>query len=144
MVKMVYFGLKRPKVLKVVSSQFYSSLVEEGKRKGDGITYLMIDGKNLTYKFEPFQQIDVDNEVAKILLDKANDLFKRVDVEEGKPNPKPIVKADGYVGDATAESIKDLKKRVENDNKDEEGKNIEQIIEEESSRNKAKKSKEAK
>jgi len=122
--KLVYFGKKRPKVIKTISPELY----QEYRINKEGITYLSLTGKDLRYAFEPFKQIEVDEEVGLILLDKAGDIFKRVDVDEKKPDPKPVVKTDGYVGDMAADQIPDLKKQVQRDLKEEEGKSAEQVI----------------
>ena len=130
--KLVYFGKKRPKVIQTISPELYADV----KLNKEGITYIALTGKNLKYSFEPFKSIEVDEEVGLILLDKAGDIFKRVDVEPGKPDPKPVVKTDGYVGDMPADQIPDLEKQVKRDLKAEEGRSIEQVIEESHSKKK--------
>lgn len=124
--KLVYFGKKRPKVIATISPELYPDV----KLNKEGITYISLTGKNLRYSFEPFKSIEVDEEVGLILLDKAGDIFKQVDVEDIKSDPKPIIKTDGYVGDMAADQIPDLKKQVERDLKEEEGKSVEQVIDE--------------
>ncbi len=124
--KLVYFGKKRPKVIATISPELYPDV----KLNNEGITYISLTGKNLKYSFEPFKAIEVDEEVGLILLDKAGDIFKRINIEGRKPDPKPIVKTDGYVGDMAADQITDLKRQVKSDLKEEEGKSIEEVIEE--------------
>lgn len=126
MIKIVYFGKKRPKVFKTVSPEMFEYARAEGRSKGDGITYIPLAGKSLRYSFEPFKSIEVDDSVGKVLLDGAGDMFKRVD--DTSPKRKPIIKTDGYVGDVHAENIKDLPKKVSKENKAEEGKSAEQIV----------------
>ena len=128
--KLVYFGKKRPKVFKTVSPEQLESAKEEGRQKTDGITYVALSGKSLKYAFEPFKTIEVVEEVATIILSCAGDMFKCVDEGDNVKKPKPIIKTDGYVGDMHAERIKDLPKKVARENKAEEGKSVEQVIDE--------------
>ena len=130
MIKVVYFGMKRPKVFQTVSPQMFEHAKTMGRKKGDGITYISLANKDLKYSFEPFKAMDIDDAVAKMILDCAGDLFKRVDEGENSPDPIPVIKTDGYVGDTHAERIKDLKKVIAKDKKDEEGKSIERVIDE--------------
>uniref|UniRef100_A0A6H1ZA96 Uncharacterized protein n=1 Tax=viral metagenome TaxID=1070528 RepID=A0A6H1ZA96_9ZZZZ len=133
--KLVYFGRKRPKVIKTVAPELLEVVKEEDKRKAGGVTFIA-SAKNSTYKFVPFQTIEVEDEVAKVLLDKAGDIFKCVDSGDSAPDPNPVVKTDGYVGDIPAEKIKDLKKVQDRQTRVEEGKSIEEIIDTEKSKKK--------
>jgi len=137
--KLVYFGKKRSKVIKTVSPEMFDVAREEDRKKGSGITYIPLPGPQLAYSFEPFKTLEVDDEVGGILMDKANDLFKRVDKEPGKPDPKPVPKTDGYVGDTHAERIPDLKKKVEAENRAERGKSVEEVIQDHQDKKKKRK-----
>lgn len=136
--KLVYFGKKRPKEICTISPERYP----EVKINTEGITYLPLTGKGRKYSFQPFKELEVDDEVGEILLEKAGDIFKQVDSGDRGPKPKPIVKTDGYVGDTPADMIPDLKKRVKSDLKAEEGKSIEQVIDESRGKKKPKQDKE--
>ena len=117
--ELVYFGKKRPKIVVLE--------VKPGVKK--------------EYKFEPFKAIKVDDDFGELLLKNAGDIFKRVDKEERKPDPKPQPKTEGYVGEAHAADLPDLKKQIEQDKKAEEGKTVEEVIEEEIQKAKKKKKK---
>jgi len=119
MMDITYFGKKRPKVVVLE--------VKPGVKK--------------EYKFEPFKITKVDDDFGELLLKNAGDIFKRVDKDERKPDPKPQPKTEGYVGDVHAKDIPDLNKQIEQDKKEEEGKTVEQILEEEASKKKKKKAK---
>lgn len=132
MFKLVYFGKRRPKKVKTVSRIDYDNALKEFPNH----TIVVLEGKNLEYSFEPFRAIEVDEALAKILLNNAGDIFKRIDNEPGKPDPKPIIKTDGYVGETPADKIPDLKKKIEQENKAEEGKSVEELIAEHSGKKK--------
>ncbi len=107
-IKLTYFGKKRPKKVDI---EVGADIVEH-------------------YVFEPFATTEVSEKAGRILLRNAPDIFKRIDKDERKPITKPIAKTDGYVGDVHASAIPDLNKKIEEDAKEEEGKDVEQIIEE--------------
>ncbi len=126
--KLVYFGRKRPKIVKTVSPERFEMARDEDRQKSTGITYIALAGKALTYRFDPFREIEVNDNAASILLDKANDLFKCVDKDANVSKSKAEVKTNGYVGATHAERISDLDKKVKQEAKAEEGKSVEQII----------------
>lgn len=105
--QIAYFGKKRPKVVMI--------------DKGPG-------EQPVKLTFDPFKAIDVPDEIGAQLLENAPDIFKRTDSRR----PLAPVKAstNGYVGDVHASEIPDLQRQRESDVKAEEGKEIDQIIEE--------------
>lgn len=123
--KIAYFGKKRPKVVEIDTG-------------ADPVT-----GEPLKTKvtFEPFKETEVPDEIGRRLLENAPDIFKRTDGDERKPLARHKPSTDGYVGDAHASQIPDLDKTRAADKRAEEGKDIDQVIEEtlkEEKRNKRK------
>lgn len=107
MMKLAYFGKKRPKK------------VDLPVGPGEKVEH---------YEFEPFKETEVSDEAGKILLDNAGDIFKRTDKDERKPADPVKPSTEGYVGDVHAAEIPDLEKRKAADKKKEEGKDIEEVI----------------
>ncbi len=118
--KLVYFGKKRPKVIQTVSPEFLSMAKEDDKACSGGVSFIPLAGKDLKYSFIPFKEIEVDDLVGKILLDKAGDIFKQVDQGENVEKGPPDISTDGYVGDAHAASLPDMKKTQAREAKQEE------------------------
>ena len=143
--RIVYFGRKSPKVIQTVQPEMFERERDMDKRKvrtgfnagiGGGVSFIKSSGKNRKYSFIPFKDIEVDEEVATILLRSSNSLFKRIDKDGRKPVPDtPEVSGDGHVGDVHAENLKDSKgnkllpsevaKKIM---KAEEGKTVDEII----------------
>jgi len=138
MVKIVYFGKKYPKIIQTIAPERLAIEKEKDRRLSaiatkagkihSGISFIPLTGKATTYKFSPFEAKEVPDEIAEVLLNKAGDIFKRVDTEELKPDPTPEIKTDGYVGDTPAERIPDLQKTVAKEVESEKGKSLEEII----------------
>jgi len=116
-VKLVYFGKKNPKKVEIEHKE-----------------------KTLTETFIPFQAKDVDKKLADILLKNAGDIFKRVDKDERKPIIKHQPKTEGYVGEVPADKLtngevpadkltKPIAEKVKEDEKEEEGKDLEDLEE---------------
>jgi|24BtaG_2_1085350.scaffolds.fasta_scaffold07067_3 hypothetical protein len=142
--EIVYLGRKSPKVIQTVQPELFDRERDMDKRKvrtgynagiGGGVTIIKSSGKARKYSFTPFKAIQVDEEVATILLKSSGSLFKRLDKDGAKPIPKAEVSTDGHVGDVHAEKLVDkdgnkilpsdvAKKIVEK----EKGKTIDQII----------------
>lgn len=102
-----YFGKKRPKVV----------MIDKGQGE-----------QPVKLTFDPFKAIDVPDDIGAQLLENAPDIFKRTDSR--KPLDPVKASTNGYVGDVHASEIPDLQKQRESDVKAEEGKEIDQIIEE--------------
>ena len=134
----VYFGNKRPKVIRVVTEENYPMRLQQVKAEMKEtpskhislLTCRGVDEQDIV--FEPFKAVNVHASIARKLLDNCGDIFFKVEVAERRriqsPDHKP--KTDGYVGDMTADKIPDLAKQREIDKKNEEGKSIEQVIDE--------------
>lgn len=114
--KIAYFGKKNPKI------------VDAPTGKVNGVTG---EQETIRLSFVPFAQVEVADEIGKILLANAPDIFKRTDSEERRELSKPVVKTEGYVGEAHADQVPNLEKQVEAEQKAEEGKTIEEIVEQE-------------
>lgn len=124
--QLVYFGQKRPKTIRVVSQESY--LTEKGRAmkensnpdKPKHVSLLVLDVKSTKdYTFEPFVAKEVDDAVAKKLLDNCGDIFFKVNEAERKKEEKPDhkPKTDGIVGELAADQIKDREKYLEREKK---------------------------
>lgn len=136
--KVVYFGKKYPKVIKTVLRENLQTAKEEDRRKMTGISFI-VSSTAKTYKFTPFKALEVEDEVAKILIKNTSGLFHCVDEGERHPEHKPKASTDGYVGDIHAEKIKNLNRKIEKEIKAEKGKSIEEIIEDRKKKSKEEK-----
>lgn len=105
--QIVYFGKKRPKVVTIDQGP------GEHPRK---------------FMFDPFKATDVPDDIGAQLLENAPDIFKRADSR--KPLEPVKASTNGYVGDVHASEVPDLQKQTASDAKAEEGKDIDQVIEE--------------
>lgn len=109
---------------------------------------LKIKGKTYKETFTPFQAKDTDIVLADTLLENACDVFRKV--EDRKPLKKPGSADQGYVGEVPADVLKkqgkSVKDKIKEDNKNESGKDLEQLTEEahEKKKKKAKVKKETK
>jgi hypothetical protein len=122
--EIVYFGKKNPKIVEIEC-----------------------DGKKKSYTFQPFKVVkiaDDDGDFAGKLLLSAGDIFKRVDTDGRAPDPKPVVKGEGYVGDVSVDQLeKPLKEVVTKEAKAEEGMDADEAIAKEIEARKANKAKKA-
>ena len=137
MIQLVYFGKKDPKIIMSVPPEQYEVAKEKDRRLSaiatktgkdhQGVSFISLSGSTKTYKFAPFKELSVDERVAKILLDKAGDIFRRVN-KCRDPKIKPKIATRGHVGAVHAERIKDLDKTTKKELKNEKGKSVEQLI----------------
>ena len=100
-------------------------LVYLGKKNPKRVTILK---KELV--FIPFKSILIPYECGKVLMTHANDIFKRLDKDARKPLTPIQAKGDGFVGDIIPKSKTEKEKLDRRDALDEQGKNIEQILDE--------------
>lgn len=109
--QIVYFGKKQP----------YSPTITA-----------KINGKKVpkTFRFVPFRAQEVPDEYGEIIMRNggADGTFKRLDKDERKPLPPKIAAGNGYVGDLPASMVTPEQQLKEI--KAEEGKTIEEVIEE--------------
>lgn len=109
--ELVYFGKKQP----------YTFTIKA-----------IINGKKIpkVFHFTPFKAQEVPDEYGKIIMANGgrDGIFKRLDKDERKPLPENRGSGDGYVGDLPAGMVTNEQK--EKELKAEEGKTIEEVIEE--------------
>ncbi len=109
--EIVYFGKKQPYTFTISA---------------------VIDGKKTPkcFRFMPFKAQEVPDPYGKIIMANGGPagIFKRLDEDPRKPIPEPKATGDGYVGDLPASKVS--KEIREKEAKKEEGKTIEEVIEE--------------
>lgn len=118
MYELAYLGVKSPKEI---------ILTDKG-RAIHPASILISEREIERVNFIPFKAIKCSEAMATKLLMNAGDIFKRVDIDARKEDPKPVISGNGYVGDVHAAQIPNMKEQIEKDHKKEEGKDIDEVI----------------